>query len=35
MSRGSALIVDYGGDKTYSDSFRVGSQLFDIGSALT
>ena len=25
-SRGSALIVDYGGDKAYGDSFRVSSR---------
>lgn len=33
-SRGSALIVDYGGDQAYGNSFRVSSDLFDIGTAL-
>jgi NADH dehydrogenase [ubiquinone] 1 alpha subcomplex assembly factor 7 len=33
-SRGSALIVDYGGDQAYGDSFRVSSGLFNFDTAL-
>jgi NADH dehydrogenase [ubiquinone] 1 alpha subcomplex assembly factor 7 len=34
-SRGSALIVDYGGNKAYADSFRVSTDIFHTKTVLT